>query len=173
VAAGDRLLIRGREDTQDFQNGDFKEVAHVDAGTNAILLTDGHVLPPDFKAWTYGHALTSYRSQGSTAEESILVLGEVAERALMHRQFYVGNTRFRGRHHIFVSHRDAILNRLATPDPGRELATEFVQRQNIVLAEEIAMRPFARMGARAEQAWRGVVAQMQQLHEAVRERMDL
>lgn len=173
VSSGDRLLIRGREDTQDFQNGDFKEVAHVDPHKNTILLTDGHVLPVDFKAWTYGHALTSYRSQGSTAEESILVLGEVAERALMQRQFYVGNTRFRGRHHIFVSHRDAIVNRLAMPDPGRELAIEFLRRQNIVLAEQIAMRPFARMGARARHVWRGVAAQMEHLRETVRERMDL
>jgi len=31
------------------------------------------------------------------------VLGEVAERALMRRQFYVGNTRYRGAHRIYVS----------------------------------------------------------------------
>jgi hypothetical protein len=65
------------------------------------------------------------------------------------------------------------MNRLATPDPGRELATEFLRRQNIVLAEEIAMRPFARMGARAQQVWRGVAAQMEHLRETMRERMDL
>lgn len=171
VAAGERLLIRGREDTAGFANGDFKDVARVDVTTNEIVLTDGHVLPKDFKAWTYGHALTSYRAQGSTAEESLVVLGEVAERALMQRQFYVGNTRFRGRHQIFVSHRDAILNRLAVPDPGRELASEFVRRQNIVLAEKISMRPFERMGARARQMWQGVAAQMEQVRAAMRERM--
>jgi conjugative relaxase-like TrwC/TraI family protein len=136
VAAGERLLIRGREDTQDFANGDFRDVLRVEPETNTIVLTDGRVLPADFKAWTYGHALTSYRAQGSTAEESLIVLGEVAERALMRRQFYVGNTRYRGAHRIYVAHRDAILNRLAEPDPGRELATEFAARHRLVRREQ-------------------------------------
>jgi hypothetical protein len=173
LAAGERLLIRGREDSQHFANGDFKEVARVDPVTNEVWLTDGRVLPPDFKAWTYGHALTSYRAQGSTAEESLVVLGEVAERSLMQRQFYVGNTRYRGRHRIYVSNRAAILNRLATADPGRELATEFLRRQNITLAQEIGMRPFQRMGARARHVWQAVAAQMAQAREAVRERMEV
>ena len=172
VAAGERLLIRGREDSQGFENGDFKDVAHVDPATNEVHLTDGHVLPPEFKAWTYGHALTSYRAQGSTAEESLIVLGEVAERALMERQFYVGNTRYRGHHRIYVSHREPILRRLAQGDPGRELATEFLPRQNIVLAEKIGMRPFRRMGTRARQVWRSVAAQWEELRETVRERME-
>ncbi len=172
VASGDRLLIRGRDDEQGFENGDFKNVARVDPATNQIFLTDGHVLPPEFKAWTYAHALTSYRAQGSTAEESLIVLGEVAERALMQRQFYVGNTRYRGRHRIYVSHREAILNRLALGDPGRELATEFVQRQQLVLAEEIGMRPFRRMGERARNIWRSVATQLDELRETMRERME-
>src|SRR5690606_4747954 len=113
-----------------------------------IVLTDGKELPGDFHAWTYGHALTSYRSQGSTAEESLLVLGEVAEHALMRRQFYVGNTRYRGTHHIYVSHREAIITRLTHPDPGRELATEFVRRHRILPAEKIALGRFRRMGSR-------------------------
>jgi conjugative relaxase-like TrwC/TraI family protein len=153
VAVGDRLLIRGREDTQDFANGDFKEVAQVDPASGEIVLTDGKRLPPDFKAWTHGHALTSYRAQGSTAEESLLVLGEVAERALMRRQFYVGNTRYRGAHRIYVSHRDAILQRLALPDPGRELATEFIERQRLTVAERIAPRPLQRLRPQLRQAW--------------------
>lgn len=82
------------------------------------MLQDGRTLPRNFQAWTYAHAVTSYRSQGSTSEESILVLGEVAERALSQRQFYVGNTRYRGAHRIYVSHREAIMRRLATPDPA-------------------------------------------------------
>jgi len=153
VAVGDRLLIRGREDTQEFANGDFKEVAHVDSATNQIVLTDGKILPPDFKAWTYGHALTSYRAQGSTAEESLLVLGEVAERALMRRQFYVGNTRYRGAHRIYVSHRDAILHRLALPDPGRDLASEFIERHRLTMAEQIAPYPLQQLRPQIRQSW--------------------
>ncbi len=151
VSAGDRLLFRGREDTQGFANGDFKEVAEVDPASNRIVFTDGKVLPPDFQAWTYGHALTSYRAQGSTAEASLLVLGEVAERALMRRQFYVGNTRYRGSHTIYVSRGEAILQRLALPDPGRELATEFIER--LTMAERLAPRPIRNLRPELRQAW--------------------
>lgn len=173
VAAGDRLLIRGREDEQGFANGDFKNVSAVDPVTNRILLTDGRELPVDFRAWTYGHALTSYRAQGSTAEESLLVLGEVAEHALMRRQFYVGNTRYRGAHHIYVSHRDAIITRLARPDPGRELATEFVRRHRIVPAEKIAMGRLRRIGAHVRDVWLGMAARWQETREVVREKMEI
>lgn len=145
VSVGDKLLIRGRNDDAGFANGDFKEVAHVDPAANKILLTDGRELPRDFAAWTYGHALTSYRSQGSTSEESLLVLGEVAARALARRQFYVGNTRFRGAHAIYVSHKDEILRRLAQPDAGRELATEFMARHRIVESEKLVPRPLRRL----------------------------
>lgn len=171
VAAGDRLLIRGREDTQEFANGDFKDVAHVDPTTNTIVLSDGHALPADFKAWTYGHALTSYRAQGSTAEESLIVLGEVAERALMRRQFYVGNTRYRGAHRIYVSHREAILDRLSRADPGRELATEFVARHRLVADERQTVRATQRMGERMWQ-WLGMVRHWQQMQETRGERME-
>lgn len=173
VAAGDRLLIRGRDGEHGFENGDFKHVARVDPATNQIFLADGGMLPPEFKAWTYGHALTSYRAQGSTAEESLIVLGEVAERALMRRQFYVGNTRYRGRHRIYVSHREPILQRLAQGDPGRELATEFLERQHIVLAEEIRMRPLRRMGNRARHVWRNVAARWEELRQTIGERTEV
>lgn len=170
VAPGERLLIRGREDEQGFENGDLVDVAAVDPERNEILLRDGRTLPAGFRAWTYGHAFTSYRAQGSTAEESLIVLGEVAERALLARQFYVGNTRYRGSHRIYVSHREPILKRLALADPGRELATEFVRRQNITLAEEIAIRPLQRMGARARRMWRGMTAHWEHVRETMRER---
>ena len=96
VSVGDKLLIRGRNDDVGFANGNFKEVAHVDPAANMVLLTYMRELPHDFAAWSYGLVLTSYRSQGITLEESLLVLGEVAARALARRQFYVGNTSFRG-----------------------------------------------------------------------------
>jgi conjugative relaxase-like TrwC/TraI family protein len=155
VAAGDKLLIRGRDDDAGFANGDFKDVAHVDPAANQIVFRDGRELPPDFSAWTYGHALTSYRSQGSTSEESLLVLGEVATRALARRQFYVGNTRFRGAHAIYVSHKDEILRRLAHPDAGRELATEFMERHRLVENERLVPRPVRGLRPQLRAAWLG------------------
>ncbi|MFT3784162.1 MAG: MobF family relaxase [Nibricoccus sp.] len=153
IAAGDRLLIRGRHDDEGFSNGDFKEVASVDVAANKIVFTDGRELPPNFAAWTYGHALTSYRSQGSTSEESLLVLGEVAARALARRQFYVGNTRYRGAHAIYVSQKEEILRRLALSDTGRELATEFMERHCLSENARIVPRPVRRLRSQLRTAW--------------------
>jgi len=160
VAAGDRLLIRGRDDDAGFANGDFKEVASVDATTNKIVFTDGRELPPDFAAWTYGHALTSYRSQGSTSEESLLVLGEVAARALARRQFYVGNTRFRGAHAIYVSQKEEILRRLVQSETSRELATEFMERHRLVENELLVPRPIRGLSSHLRNAWLAVAEKM-------------
>jgi len=63
VAVGDRLLIRGRHDAAGFANGDLMEVAHVDPSANKIVSRMARAAA-DFSAWTYGHAVTSYRSQG-------------------------------------------------------------------------------------------------------------
>lgn len=129
LSEGEQVLIRGREDSQGFTNGEIKTVGQVD--NDRVTFTDGTILPPNFAAWTYGHAVTAYRSQGSSAEESILLLGPVAENALLRRQFYVGNTRYKGSHAIYVSNREAILRRVTQSDPGRELATEFARRHQI------------------------------------------
>ena len=171
IAAGDRLLIRGREETQGFTNGDFKQVAWVNPATNEVVLTDGHHLPADFKAWTYGHALTAYRAQGSTAEESLLVLGDVAARSLAHRQFYVANTRYRGAHRIYVSNRKGIMARLEQPDFGRELATEFVQRHRLAQAEFISRRRLPRMLENMRSAIRAAAEQLHRMRETIRYRM--
>jgi hypothetical protein len=153
VAAGDRLLIRGHNDEAGLANGDFKDVALVDPAANRIVFTDGHELPRDFAAWTYGHAITSYRSQGSTSEESILVLGEVAARALTRQQFYVGNTRYRGAHAIYVANKEAIHSRLQGFHDPRELATEFVQRHRMGELLHLVPRVLQQLRERARRAW--------------------
>jgi ATP-dependent exoDNAse (exonuclease V) alpha subunit len=153
VAAGDRLLIRGHDDEAGLANGDFKDVALVDPAANRIVFTDGHELPRDFAAWTYGHAITSYRSQGSTSEESILVLGEVAARALTRQQFYVGNTRYRGAHAIYVANKEEIHSRLQGFHDPRELATEFVQRHRMAELLRFVPRVLQQLRERARRAW--------------------
>jgi ATP-dependent exoDNAse (exonuclease V) alpha subunit len=129
VAAGDRILIRARGG--DFKNGEVAEVARVDVTQNEILLADGRRLPNELKTWTYAHALTSYRAQGMTVDESILVLGHQSAETLGQRQFYVGNTRYRERHHLYVASHETVVRRLKHLQDDRELATEFMERQNL------------------------------------------
>ncbi len=171
IAAGDRLLIRGRDPEHGFANGDQAQVAWVNPAADEVVLTDGRHLPTDFKAWTYGHALTAYRSQGSTAEESLLVLGEIATRSLGRRQFYVANTRYRGAHRIYVANKREIFTRLQEPDSGRELATEFVQRRRLTVRQLISVRRLPRMLENLRQAIWIAAAERRSLRETIRERM--
>jgi hypothetical protein len=55
-----------------FANGDLAQVAWVNPAADEVVLTDSRHLPTEFKAWTYGHALTAYRSQGSTRRNHCL-----------------------------------------------------------------------------------------------------
>ncbi len=159
VAAGDRFLVRGRDPEHGFANGDLVQVAWVNPATNEVGLTDGRYLPVEFKAWTYGHAQTAYRAQGSTAEESLLVLGEIATQSLGRRQFYVANTRYRGAHRIYVASKQEMFARLQEPDTGRELATEFVQRRRLTVRELISVRRLPRMLENLRQAIRVAAAE--------------
>jgi ATP-dependent exoDNAse (exonuclease V) alpha subunit len=173
IAAGDRLLIRGRDPQHGFSNGDFAQVAWVNPATDEVVLTDGRQLPAEFKAWTYGHAMTAYRAQGSTAEESLLVLGETASSSLVRRQFYVGNTRYRGAHRIYVANKEQIFARLQEPDFGRELATEFVERRRISMRELMSVRRLPRMLENLRRAIWAAVAQRRSLHETTNQRMEV
>jgi ATP-dependent exoDNAse (exonuclease V) alpha subunit len=169
IAAGDRLLIRGSDPAHRFANGDLAQVAWVNPAADEVVLTDGRHLPTGFKAWTYGHALTAYRSQGSTAEESVLVLGEVATRSLGRRQFYVANTRYRGAHRIYVASKQQIFAQLQNPDSGRELATEFLERRRITMRELISVRRLPRMLDNLRQAIWAAAAERRSLRETIRE----
>jgi len=77
---------------------------------------------------------------------------------LARRQFYVGNTRYRGAHAIYLADKAAILGRLTRPDTGRELATEFLQRHHI--AERLVPRALRNRSPRQQAAW--LAAQNQQ-----------
>lgn len=96
--------------------------------------------------------MTAYRAQGSTAEESLLVLGDAATRSLARRQFYVANTRYRGAHRIYVGSKQQVLARLQEPDSGRELATEFMQRRHITMRELLSVRRLPRLLENLRQA---------------------
>ena len=104
--------------------------------------------------------LLARRAFGGRQIEIEVAHGEVAVTALARRQFYVGNTRYRGAHAIYLSDKDKILRRLATPDPGRELATEFTARHGIVFGERHVPRPVCSMNSKVRAAWRGITANL-------------
>jgi conjugative relaxase-like TrwC/TraI family protein len=173
LAAGDRILIRGHDSNHGFANGDMAQVAWVHPEADEVVLTDGRHLPAEFRAWTYGHALTAYRAQGSTSEESLLVLGEIATRSLGRRQFYVANTRYRGAHRIYVASKEQVFAQLRNPDRGRELATEFIHRRRISMRELISVRRLPRMLENLRQAIWAAAAERRSLRETITERFEV
>lgn len=90
-----------------------------------------------------------------------MVLGEVSERALDYRQFYVGSTRYRGAHSIYVRNKEAVLYKVARPSFGRELATEFMERQSIANNMSLFPGPIQRWSANMRMAWLAMVDQQQ------------
>ena len=68
------------------------------------------------------------------------MLGSTAAQKLSHRELYVGNTRYRGAHAIYVTNTEELYQRLAWRDNRRELASEFVQRQRWAIQQDIRNR---------------------------------
>ena len=101
----------------------------------------------------------------------MIVLGEVASRALARRQFYVGNTRYRGSHAIYVAKKDEILERLTRPDAGRELATEFTERNGYVVGERILPRSVRALSPLIRRGWLAAEDKRHRLSENHGQRM--
>ena len=91
VAAGDRLLITAnrREPGLHATNGEIVGVSRVEAG-GRILLDDGRTLPPSFKQFTHGYAVTAHRSQVKSVD-AVIVSADGMQKEL----FYVAASRGR------------------------------------------------------------------------------
>jgi hypothetical protein len=84
----------------------------------------------------------------------------------------VGNTRYRGTHAIYVSRKEDILCRIVRPDPGRELATEFMTRHGFALSERLVPRPIRGLRAGVRAAWLGMVQKLRRRQAARTEQME-
>jgi len=61
---------------------------------------------------------------------------------------------YRGAHAIYLSNKEEILRRLARPDPGRGLATEFMQRHGLEYSHAQEARARQSFAAKARYVWR-------------------
>ncbi len=96
VAAGDRLLITANRHEPGFRatNGEIVTVARV-GQKGLIHLQDGRVLPPNFRQFAHGYAVTAHRSQGKSVD-SVIISGDGMRKEL----FYVAASR--GREKVVV-----------------------------------------------------------------------
>ena len=135
VAPGDWLLLQANHG-KEFINGERVQVRRLAGG--AITLTDGRVLPADYRTFTHGYAVTSHSSQGKTVDEVLLVASSRSFAAVNREQFYVSISRGRERVHVFTDDAD-LLARRVTDSHERQAAVELV-----ALRQELAKLGFSR-----------------------------
>ena len=95
VAAGDKLLLQANAARRRFINGELVEVQAIQG--DAILLTDGRVIPQNYRTFTHGYAITSHAAQGKTVDEVLVVASSRSLSAVSQQQFYVSISRGRER----------------------------------------------------------------------------
>jgi ATP-dependent exoDNAse (exonuclease V) alpha subunit len=90
VSAGDKLLMMGNRKEARFSatNGELATVRNVERGI--INLEDGRTVPPNYREFTHGYAVTAHRSQGKTVDQVI-----VSADAMKQELFYVAASRGR------------------------------------------------------------------------------
>jgi conjugative relaxase-like TrwC/TraI family protein len=126
VAAGDKLLMMGNRKEPGFRatNGELTTVRSVERGI--INLEDGRSVPPNYREFTHGYAVTAHRSQGKTVDH-VIVSADVMKQEL----FYVAASR--GREGISIVTSD--VERL-----GESLGVSMARPSAIELANDLAQQ---------------------------------
>ena len=122
IAAGDKLLLQANYKDKSFKatNGELVTVAGVEAGK--IRLEDGREIPPAYRQFTHGYAVTAHRSQGKTVEFEV-ILADRMDREL----FYVSATRAREGLAVITSDSIALQESIGVSG-DRQSATELARR---------------------------------------------
>ena len=143
LGKGDRLQLKANAvsaDGRKLANGEIVTVADVEE-SGVIRLEDGRALPPHFRQFVRGYAVTSYGSQGKTVDH-VLFADSAARAATNAEQWYV--TVSRGRKSV----------RIFTTDKA-QLAASIRRAGHRELALDLGQPPQPQPPrARADPAWR-------------------
>ena len=99
VAPGDKLLLQANAQRR-FINGELVEVKAIQG--DSLVLSDGRIIPPDYRTFTHGYAITSHAAQGKTVDEVLVVATSRSLPAVSQQQFYVSISRGRQACRIFT-----------------------------------------------------------------------
>jgi conjugative relaxase-like TrwC/TraI family protein len=124
ISAGDKLQLKANSTTADgrkLANGEIVSVAAI-RSDGAIRVADGRVLPPDYRQFARGYAVTSYGSQGKTVDH-VLFADSAVRAASNAQQWYVTISRGRKSIRIFTPDK-AGLQQAITRSGDRELALD-------------------------------------------------
>jgi hypothetical protein len=123
TAQGDKLLITANRRGNGFRctNGEIVTVSSIDR-ERRITLTDGRVLPFDFKRFTHGYAVTAHRSQGKSVDE-VIISGDGMRKEL----FYVAASRGRESLQIITSDKELLRESVGLSN-ARQSASELERK---------------------------------------------
>ena len=123
IAAGDRLSITANRHEPGFRatNGEIVTVARV-GQKGLIHLQDGRVLPPNFRQFAHGYAVTAHRSQGKSVD-SVIISGDGMQKEL----FYVAASRGRESVVVITSDKERLRETVAR-STARQSASELAAR---------------------------------------------
>jgi hypothetical protein len=127
LCAGDKLQLKANSATADgrkIANGEIVSVARVLTG-GAIRLTDDRVLPPHYRQFQRGYAVTSYGSQGKTVDQ-VLFSDSAVRAASNAQQWYVTISRGRKSIRIFTPDKEQLRHAIMLSGE-RELALDLLR----------------------------------------------
>jgi conjugative relaxase-like TrwC/TraI family protein len=133
VAAGDKLLLQANTVGKRFINGELVVVRAIQG--DSVVLADGRVIPPNYRTFTHGYAVTSHAAQGKTVDEVLVVASSRSLAAVHQQQFYVSISRGRDRCQIFTDDAERLRSHV-TNSSERLAAVESVphiSRQKFIL----------------------------------------
>lgn len=141
VAQGERLLLRASRRDAGLLNGQVVTVKSV-RRDGRIKLTDGRMMPADFKLFTHGYCVTSPAAQGKTADHVYVAMDAASGQAANLKQFYVSASRGRERVQIYTDDREALREAVGRSG-NRVSAGEWTQRaaQEQSEAPRVRVRP--------------------------------
>jgi hypothetical protein len=117
------------------------------ADTGHITLADGRILPPDYRSFCHGYAVTSHASQAKTVDQVLLLASSRSFGAVNREQFYVSISRGRQRCRIFTDDSQLLRERIVR-SASRKAALELAGLAGIEKA--LAKHGFTRQTAREQ-----------------------
>jgi hypothetical protein len=124
VSRGDKLLLQANDRQHRLVNGQ-------------IHLADGRTLPPEYRRFCHGYAVTSHAAQGKTVDDVFLVASSKSFAAVNREQFYVSISRGREHCHVFTDDKE-LLQRRVGDSRSRAAALDLVK-----LREALAEKGFS------------------------------
>jgi hypothetical protein len=88
-----------------------------------VLLKDGRTLPPSYRTFTHGYAVTSHAAQSKTVNQVVFVASSRSFAAVSQESFYVGISRARDRAQVFTDDAE-LLGRRVQETHTRKAAVE-------------------------------------------------